>query len=310
MRKKRVFIGSSSEELSLANTAKLILEKDFEVTIWNDSVWDTAVFKINNNFLNDLLKASLQFDFGLLLGTTDDEVKYRGDTKLQPRDNVLFELGLFIGRLGLSNCAFVVDEELKILSDITGISLARFKKNDVLSFTTAINKVSELFRNQIDSSINFFPSSTLASGYFENLLSPTCKYLIQNDGFDYDGKKYKDCKLRVIIPERLNSDMNLQFEQIKRKYNTQNVSFQYAGRPRSISLETEIKEDKLIFIDLPTTLSGINYAISNLLPNDFNSMSADYESIISREIDRFVYTLKQLSLRNGFDEFIEVIKVD
>lgn len=306
MRKKRVFIGSSSEELKLANAAKQILERDFEVTIWNDSVWDTSVFKINNNFLNDLLRASLQFDFGLLIGTTDDEVKYRGDLVMQPRDNVLFELGLFVGRLGLSKCAFVIDKELKVLSDITGISLARFEKSDTSSFVSAISQVSELFRNQIDSDINFFPSSTLASGYFENLLLPTCKFLIENDGFEVDGVKYKDCKIQIIIPNRLNPDVNLQFEQLKRGFNSKNVSFHYAGRPRFISMETEIKDDKLVFIDFPTTLSGINYAISNLLPNDFNSMSSDYEAIINREIERFIYTIKQLALRNSFDTLIEI----
>jgi len=306
MRKKRIFIGSSSEELNLANAAKAILERDFEVTIWNDSVWDTAVFKINNNFLNDLLRASLQFDFGLLIGTSDDEVIYRGDAVMQPRDNVLFELGLFIGRLGLSKCAFVIDKELKVLSDITGISLARFEKSDTPSFVSAISQVSELFRNQIDSDINFFPSSTLASGYFENLLLPTCKFLIEHDGFEVDGIKYKDCKIQVIIPNRLNPDVNLQFEQLKRGFNSKSVSFHYAGRPRFISMETEIKDDKLVFIDFPTTLSGINYAISNLLPNDFNSMSSDYESIISREIERFIYTIKKLALRNSFDTLIEI----
>lgn len=308
MRKKRIFIGSSSEELELANAAKSILERDFEVTIWNDSVWDTSIFKINNNFLNDLLRASLQFDFGMLIGTTDDEVKYRGDSVMQPRDNVLFELGLFIGRLGLSKCAFVIDKELKVLSDISGISLARFKKNDTPSFVSAISQVSELFRNQIDSDINFFPSSTLASGYFENLLLPTCKYLIENDGFEFKGTKYKNCKIQIIIPKKLDSDVNLQFAQLKRGFETQNVSFNYAGRPRHISLETEIKDNELIFIDFPTTLSGINFAISNLLPNDFNSMSSDYESIIDREIERFIYTLKQLALRNGVDTFIDIKK--
>lgn len=306
MRKKRIFIGSSSEELKLAQSAKTILERDFEVTLWNDNVWDTSVFKINNNFLNDLLRASLQFDFGLLIGSTDDLVEYRGDIVLQPRDNVLFELGLFIGRLGLSKCAFVIDKELKVLSDISGISLARYEKNDVTSFVNAISQVSELFRNQIDSDINFFPSSTLASGYFENLLLPTCKYIIEKDGFEYDGIKYNDCKIKVIIPIRLNLDVNLQFAQLKRGYQTKNVSFEYAGRPRNISLDTEIKNDKLIFIDFPTTLSGINYAISNLLPNDFNSMSADYDAIINREIERFIYTLKQLALRNGIDGLIEI----
>ncbi|TGD56542.1 CBASS system CD-NTase-associated NAD(+) hydrolase Cap12 [Flavobacterium humi] len=310
MIRKKIFIGSSSEEIGLANAAKAILDKDFDVTIWNESVWDNSVFKINNNFLNDLLRASLQFDFSLLIGTTDDQVEYRGNTVMQPRDNVLFELGLFIGRLGLSKCAFVIDKELKVLSDISGITLARFKKDDVPSFVTAINQISELFKNQIDADINFFPSSTLASGYFENLLSPTCKYLIQNGGFEIDGTKYIDYAIQVIIPNRLSADVNLQFEQLKKGFSTKNVSFNYAGRPRHINLETEIKDGKLIFIDFPTTLSGINYAISNLLPNDFNTMSADYEAIINRELERFIYTLKQLALRNGFDSIIEIKKQD
>ena len=43
MIKKKLFIGSSTEELGLAQAAKSILEKDFDVTIWNEKVWDTAV---------------------------------------------------------------------------------------------------------------------------------------------------------------------------------------------------------------------------------------------------------------------------
>jgi len=77
MRKKSIFIGFSSEELGLAEVAKSILEKDFDVTIWNDTVWDTSVFKINQNFLSDLLKATLRLYFGLLLGKQDDKVSFR-----------------------------------------------------------------------------------------------------------------------------------------------------------------------------------------------------------------------------------------
>jgi predicted nucleotide-binding protein len=36
--KKRVFIGGSSEELGIAEIVKTILEKDFDVTIWNDTL--------------------------------------------------------------------------------------------------------------------------------------------------------------------------------------------------------------------------------------------------------------------------------
>lgn len=310
MRKKRIFIGSSSEESVLAESVKKILEPEFDVVVWNDTVWDTSVFKINNNFLHDLLKATLQFDYGILLGTTDDKVIVRNSEVLQSRDNILFELGLFMGRLGLSKCAFVVEKELNILSDVKGISLARFTKTDPSSFISAISTVASLFRSQKDSSVNFFPSSTLASVYFENLISPTCRYLIEKGGFEEGGLKYKDCIIKVIIPHKLNTDLNLQFENIKRKRSTKSVSFNYAGRPRYINLETEINNGKLIFIDFPTILTGINYAIQNLLPNDFNSMSQDYELILSRELEKFITTVKDLALRNGFDEMIRFERVE
>ena len=156
MIKKRLFIGSSSEELSLAEKAKTILSTDFDVTIWNEKVWDSSVFKINQNFLSDLLKATLQFDYGILLGTNDDKVEFRGQVMLQPRDNVLFELGLFTGRLGTSKCAFIIDKDIKLLSDFGGLSLAVFENGNELSFENAVNQVKEL-SNQVQMTKLIFP---------------------------------------------------------------------------------------------------------------------------------------------------------
>lgn len=193
MRGKRIFIGSSSEELRLAEQAKKILEKNtnYQVTIWNENMWDKAVFRLNNSYLNDLIRATLHFDFGILIGTKDDKVIFRGSEEIQPRDNVLFELGLFIGRLGLNNCAFLVDEEIKILSDVKGISLARFKEKDSDSFNNAVLSIRESFDRQNDSDINFFPSSTLAAVYYENFIKPTCSHIINNGGLlDKNGYIY------------------------------------------------------------------------------------------------------------------------
>ncbi|MGO4820612.1 MULTISPECIES: CBASS system CD-NTase-associated NAD(+) hydrolase Cap12 [unclassified Flavobacterium] len=310
MRKKRIFIGSSTEELDLANAAKAILEfdKEFEVTIWNEEVWEKAVFKLNNNYLNDLIRATLQFDFGILIGTQDDQVIVRGNEELQPRDNILFELGLFIGRLGLNNCAFLIDKEIKVLSDIKGISLARFERDNLDSFTKAISQVKNLFKNQMDSGINFFPSSTLAAVYYENFIKPTCLHILQNNGIeDDDGQKYENSSIKVIIPERLTSDVNSQFQTLKKSFKTKKLTFDYLGRPRNIDIETLIKDGKLFVIDFPTVLSGINYAISNLLPHDFNVMSDDYELILNREFDRFIYTLNKLALRDGYNNLITVL---
>lgn len=306
MIKKKLFIGSSSEEIGLAQAAKSILENDFDVTIWNEKVWDTNVFKINQNFLSDLLKASLQFDFGILLGTNDDKVIFRGKEVMQPRDNVLFELGLFTGRLGTSKCAFLIDKEVKLLSDFNGLSLAYFDKTQIDTFTSAVNDIRSLFLLSSDDEINFFPSATLASVYFENLIVPICRFIIENNGFTSKEIHYKKCKINVIIPDRINEDVNLQFEKLKSSISTENVSFKYAGRPRHISIDTQIKNDILEFIDFPTIITGINHAISNLLPNDFNKLSPDYNLILERELRRFITTLKKLLIRNGFDEMVNV----
>jgi hypothetical protein len=306
MIKKRLFIGSSSEELKLAEQVKTLLSNDFDVRIWNDNVWDTAVFKINQNFLADLLKASLQFDFGIMIGTSDDKVMFRGKEMLQPRDNVLFELGLFTGRLGTSKCAFLLDKEIKLPSDFNGLTLARFDKNDSSSIGGAVNSIRDLFKASSDDEINFFPSATLASVYYENLIIPICRYIIDNNGFTKSDKHFQKCRVNVIVPEKINQDVNLQFERLKTLFSTENVSFKYSGRPRQISVDTQIKNDTLEFIDFPTVIAGINHAISNLLPNDFNKQSPDYNSILDRELRRFITTLKLLLIRGGFDEMVTV----
>jgi hypothetical protein len=310
MIKRRLFIGSSSEELQLAEHAKSILSKDFDVTIWNENLWDSSVFKINQNFLADLLKASLQFDFGILLGTNDDRVIYRNKVVMQPRDNVLFELGLFTGRLGISKCAFLIDADIKLLTDLTGLTLARFKKNDLASYTSAVNQISDLFLNSPDDEINFFPSATLASVYFENFIVPICRFVIESNGFTSKGIHYKKCRVNIIVPNKISKDVNLQFESLKTKITTENEIFKYAGRPRNIQVETKIENETLEFIDFPTIIAGINHAIANLLPNDFNQLSHDYDAILDRELRRFITTLKKLLIRNGFDEMVFVKRED
>lgn len=306
MIKPKLFIGSSSEELPLAEKARDILQSDFDVTIWNERVWDTAVFKINQNFLADLLKASLQFDFGILIGTNDDKVIFRGKEVMQPRDNVLFELGLFTGRLGISKCAFLIDKEVKLLSDFNGLTLAYFDKSANDTFTNAVNGVKEMFLASPDDEINFFPSATLASVYFVNLIAPVCRFIIENNGFTVNETHYKKCKINVIVPDRISDDVNLQFEKLKSQIPTENVTFKYAGRPRNINIETQIKNETVEFIEFPTIITGINHSISNLLPHDFNNQSPDYSAILERELRRFITTLKKLLIRNNFDEMVIV----
>ena len=68
-----------------------------------------------------------RFDFAVFVFTQDDEVATRGDMTLAPRDNVMFELGLFLGRLGKSR-TFIVrsSQPVKIASDLLGITVMNY----------------------------------------------------------------------------------------------------------------------------------------------------------------------------------------
>lgn len=305
--KRKLFIGSSSEELELAKKAKEILDNDFDVVIWNESVWEKSVFKLNENFLDSLLKATLKFDFGLLIGTNDDKVKVRNKTKMQPRDNILFELGLFIGRLGISKCAFIVDKNINIPSDLIGITLARFQNVDSNSFEEAVEKVKVFFINNLDLDVNVFPSTTLAYVYYENFIKPTCKYLIEG-GHTYNDKRYDKYKVLIIVPDKITDDVNLQIEQLKKKIKTKSDKFEYNGRPRTFNVEVEIKNETLRIVDFPTIISGINYTLSHLLSDDFSKKNNDYINILNRELRKFIKTLKKLILDNGFDEIVTIVR--
>ena len=122
----------------------------------------------------------------------------------------------------------------------------------------------------------------------------------------FRSKHYQKCKINIIVPDRINQDVNLQFEKLKATFTTENVSFKYSGRPRQISIDTQIKNETIEFIEFPTIITGINHAISNLLPNDFNKQSPDYNTILDRELRRFITTLKLLLIKGGFDEMVTV----
>lgn len=129
MQEKRttVFIGSSKEGLGIAQAIQLELEADAICTIWYQ-----GVFGLSKGTLQSLYDALPNFEFAILVLTPDDLVVFRDQVVQLPRDNILFELGLFMGHLGPER-VFVVycdDGQTKLPSDLAGISLAKFRKLD------------------------------------------------------------------------------------------------------------------------------------------------------------------------------------
>ncbi|MFL6210721.1 MAG: TIR domain-containing protein [Pyrinomonadaceae bacterium] len=120
MTKPTVFIGSSTEGLKVARAIRDQLDSDATVVMWNED----ESFRPGQSTLESLMTASERYDFAILVFTADDQVISRGDHALAPRDNVLFELGLFMGRLGRERTFIVYNskDNLKIPSDFKGIN--------------------------------------------------------------------------------------------------------------------------------------------------------------------------------------------
>jgi CRP/FNR family transcriptional regulator, cyclic AMP receptor protein len=111
-----IFIASASEGLELANAVRDGLGRDIR---FRPRVWNQGTFKPSMTFIESLEAELGQCDFAVLTLTPDDRLKSRGHTSMAPRDNVLFELGLFMARLGRERTYFVCDrnQHLKIPTD-------------------------------------------------------------------------------------------------------------------------------------------------------------------------------------------------
>jgi predicted nucleotide-binding protein len=125
--KPRVFIGSSTESLKIAEAVHYNLEYVAEVTPWSQ-----GIFNLSETSLDSLINALHTFDFGVFIFSEDDIVTIRGEAVSAPRDNIVFELGLFIGSLGKNRCFIITprnSESLHLPTDLLGFTNGTYDAN-------------------------------------------------------------------------------------------------------------------------------------------------------------------------------------
>lgn len=125
--KPRIFIGSSGNRLDIARQIKGKLEAsvDCHAEVWDDP----KIFRLSRIIISTLIDLSRKADFGIFIFGADDFITSKGTDAVAPRDNVVFEAGLFTGACGLERTFIIVEEgsgELKIPSDLHGVLTARF----------------------------------------------------------------------------------------------------------------------------------------------------------------------------------------
>jgi predicted nucleotide-binding protein len=108
-------------------------------------VWTDDIFTASKTAIEALETELLRADFAILVLGPDDHVFSRGRDDDAPRDNVIFELGLFMGALTRGRTFFVKpsDKTIKIPSDLVGVIPITYEsaKGDLGEACEAIRKL-------------------------------------------------------------------------------------------------------------------------------------------------------------------------
>jgi predicted nucleotide-binding protein len=124
--------------LAVAEAIQFGLHDSAECTIWHQEV-----FQLGATTIETIVETSAKFDFAVMVFTPDDTMIQRGKKTKGPRDNLLFELGLFTGILGRARTILVHprDAGLTLPSDLAGVTAATYTMHSDGNLQAALGPV-------------------------------------------------------------------------------------------------------------------------------------------------------------------------
>jgi hypothetical protein len=134
--KPRIFLGSSGKQAKLLEEIERGLEEIAEVEPW------TTTFNPGRNTLDRLVELSQEVDFAAFVFAQDDWTTTDASQSGQasPRDNVVFEAGLFGGALGIRRTFILHAHGSKLPSDLLGLTSVRYDPAATAAEVRAINQ--------------------------------------------------------------------------------------------------------------------------------------------------------------------------
>lgn len=136
MIKPRIFLGSSGKQAKLLGAIKRGLEDVADVEPW------TTTFNPGRSTLDRLVELSQEVDFAAFVFAQDDwtmtDASQSGEAS--PRDNVVFEAGLFGGALGIRRTFILHAHGSKLPSDLLGLTSVRYDPGTSQGEVRAINQ--------------------------------------------------------------------------------------------------------------------------------------------------------------------------
>ncbi|HVP11511.1 MAG TPA: nucleotide-binding protein [Phycisphaerae bacterium] len=121
----KIFVASSTKSVGVAEALRQVIGSDsLEVVPWKD----LGVFVLSEHTVESLEKAANQCHFAVFVLGPDDVMKTEEGGVYIPRDNVVFELGLFLGRIGRKRSYMLRPNgiSIKLPTDLSGVTWAQY----------------------------------------------------------------------------------------------------------------------------------------------------------------------------------------
>jgi len=136
--KPRIFLGSSGKQAKLVQALTRGLADVADVEPW------TAVFNPGLSTLDRLVELTGEVDFAAFLFAQDDWTSNPSDAaatgQASPRDNVVFEAGLFGGALGMRRTFILHAKGAKLPTDLLGMTAVRYPDALTAADMRAVNR--------------------------------------------------------------------------------------------------------------------------------------------------------------------------
>ncbi len=143
MTKPRIFLGSSGKQAKLLQAITRGLQDVADVEPW------TTTFNPGRSTLDRLVELSQEVDFAAFVFAQDDwtttDASESGEAS--PRDNVVFEAGLFGGALGIRRTFVLHANGAKLPTDLLGLTSVRY---DPVAGAPEVRAINQKLRKAIE----------------------------------------------------------------------------------------------------------------------------------------------------------------
>lgn len=149
MDKPRIFLGSSGKQSKLLQALTRGLEEIAHVDPW------TTSFNLGTTTIERLVELAHEVDFAAFVFAKDDWTSVNisapspaGSGQAAPRDNVVFEAGLFGGVLGMRRTFILHSRDAKLPTDLLGLTCIRYGE---AANAAEVRTVNQKLRSAIES---------------------------------------------------------------------------------------------------------------------------------------------------------------